>query len=174
MSDAGLALFIAGSTFDALGVFLVLAPDLVPYRKRLSVWLRRSYRRFVDWVRRGVDRLLRALGRRRAHVVTAGAAIEASAALSAKAFVSPPEGASLEEKVEYLLGRERLAQDRFGSIEGRLADLESRRLDELRNLLEAHVSEAITEAERRYRPLRVLGGFSLVAGLVCLSVANFI
>jgi hypothetical protein len=35
-------------------------------------------------------------------------------------------------------------------------------------------SEAIAEAEGRYRPLRVLGGLALVAGLVCLSVATFV
>jgi hypothetical protein len=94
--------------------------------------------------------------------------------LDASGFVSVGEGASLERKVEYLLGRERLAQETFGTLERRLADVESRRFEELRREVEGHVSEAIAEAEGRYRPLRILGGLALVAGVVCLSVANFV
>jgi hypothetical protein len=65
-------------------------------------------------------------------------------------------------------------QGQIGDLETRLAEVESRRFDELRAAIESHISEAIAEAEGRYRPLRIGGGVALVAGLVCLSVANFV
>jgi hypothetical protein len=174
ISDARLTLFVVGSALDVIGIFLVMAPDLVPYRARLSEWLRASYRRMVERLRGLTDRLLRLLGRPRHKVINAEAGMYTTVGFDASAFVSVGEGASLERKVEYLLDRERRAQETFGTLERRLAEVESRRFEELRREVEGHVSEAIAEAEGRYRPLRVLGGLALVAGLVCLSVATFV
>ena len=48
-----------------------MAPDLVPYRARLSEWLRASYRRMVERLRGLIDRLLRLFGRPRHRVINA-------------------------------------------------------------------------------------------------------
>jgi uncharacterized protein YjeT (DUF2065 family) len=171
VSDAGLSLFVAGSFLDATGIFLLLAPDLVPYRDPVSAWLRTTWRRIVERLRALPDRLLR----RRRHVFAqSGALIAMAGGVSGKGYVSVGEGASPEEKIAYLLNRDRWAQERISNLETRLADVESRRLDELRAEVERHVSEAIAEAEGRYRPLRVGGGVTLIAGLVCLSLAAFV
>jgi hypothetical protein len=103
-----------------------------------------------------------------------GGAQRGGRGVSGKGYVSVGEGASPEEKIAYLLNRERWAQERISNLETRLADVESKRLDELRAEVERHVSEAIAEAEGRYRPLRIGGGVALIAGLVCLSLAAFV
>jgi hypothetical protein len=128
----------------------------------------------MDRNRRIVGRPLRLIGRPLPNVFSAGAGGVSAAGFQATGIVSISEEAPIEQKVEYLLRREQEAQQKADAIEGRLTAVESRRLAELRRAMEEHVAAAIVEAEGRYRPIRVLGGLALAAGLVCLSVANFV
>jgi hypothetical protein len=87
------------------------------------------------------------------------------------------EGASLEEKVEFLLGRDQEAQERENDYEARLSAIEGEtpeRLEELQRGMERHVAEALEAAHREYQPLRILGAVLLALGLFCVTVANLV
>ena len=86
-------------------------------------------------------------------------------------------GASLEEKVEWVLRRDQEAQQEVNALTGRLADFEqasAKRLDELRAELRQDFDKRLVEEVEKYRPLRALGAVALAIGLACTIVVNFI
>lgn len=121
-----------GAAFEFVGIILVGSPDVFPAAARVSAWLRARSLRALDPIRRWI-------GRPRRHVVEAGAAISAEAALSASGIVSIRDEATLEEKVAFLLRRDEESQRGANEFRDRLATLEresSKRLDELRRGME--------------------------------------
>jgi hypothetical protein len=84
---------------------------------------------------------------------------------------------TLEEKVAFLLERDREAQRGHQAVTDRVGALEAKtpeQLEELRERMEAHVTRELTTALEDYRPLRVSGAVLLALGLSCVTVANFI
>lgn len=91
--------------------------------------------------------------------------------------VSVSETATLEEKVAFLLRRDRDTQGRLDDFGEKLQAVEKHvdeNAAELRGAMEEHVAESITSAVEADRALRVLGAISLVAGLGCVTVASFL
>ena len=169
--DAKHALYIAGAVLELLGILLVSAPDLLPYSERASRWLRTTTRPLVD-------RLRRAIGRPRVHVVhVGGAGAIGLGGGSVSVVVSSNPEASLEERVEYLMRREQEAQARLNAHDERLGKVEEqlpKRLEELRAETQEHVSTSITAAEWKYRPVRFIGAIALTVGLALTTAGNFL
>jgi hypothetical protein len=96
---------------------------------------------------------------------------------AAELVVSAAPDTPVEEKVEYLLRREREAQERLNAHDERLCAIEEhlpKRLDELRAETEEHVAGELSAAESRYRPLRFVGALLLAAGLALTAAGNFV
>jgi hypothetical protein len=164
------ALYVIGAVLELVGILLVAWPDLLPYGARSSRWVRRRTRRTVDQVRLVV-------GRPRAQVVHVAGIDSAQAfgSASVSAIVSVNEEASPDERVEYLLRREREAQERLNAHDDRLRSIEERvpkQLEELRAESEEHVAKELTSAEWQYRPLRFIGAVALAAGLALTTTAQ--
>jgi enolase len=86
-------------------------------------------------------------------------------------------GASLEEKVAFLLRRDEEAQGAVNALAERVAAIEEqapRQLEQLRGEMQAHVDQKIRAALDEYRELRVAGTVALGLGLACVTVANFV
>jgi hypothetical protein len=98
-------------------------------------------------------------------------------ALSGSAVTSISEGASLEQKVEFLLRRDQEAQQRKNEHAARLNAIEGetpKRLEDLRSEMELHVAEALAAAHGEYLELRVFGAGLLTLGVFCVTAANFV
>jgi hypothetical protein len=85
--------------------------------------------------------------------------------------------APLERKVEFLLQRDQEAQSAANALAERVGTIERespRRLDELQERMEAHVSTELAAALAEYRPARVIGTIALAIGLALATAANLI
>ena len=164
-------MYVVGAVLELGGILLVAWPDVLPYAGSASRWLRLTSRR-------AINRLRVALGRPRHYDIHAGAgSFHAKASLSGSAVVSISPAATLEERVDFLLRREEAAQEKLNAHDKRLSAIEDslpRQLDELRAETERHVSEEISAAEWRYRPLRFVGALALAFGLALTTTANFL
>jgi hypothetical protein len=163
-------LLAVGAALELVGIVLVGSPDLFPQAARVSAWLQARSQS-------AVDRLRAILGRGRDVTVTVGAADAVAIADNATVMKAASEGASLEEKIEFLLRRDQEAQRDVNDLRTKLAAIEGNmpeQLEQLRWAMEEHVNEALIEAHRRYLPLRVIGAVALAAGLVCVTVATFL
>jgi len=90
-------------------------------------------------------------------------------------IVSPGADETLERKVQFLVDRDRAVQSELGELWKRLDDLEAawaKRLATARGELEARFAQALKAALEEHRPLRILGVFALVGGLVCVTLAS--
>jgi hypothetical protein len=160
-------LYVAGAVLELGGILLVGWPDVLPYGERASRWLRLTAERIGR----------RTLGRPRAYAMhaEAGSVIATGASISGTVSVDP--GASLEDRVNYLLRRDKAAQEKLGALDKRLRRMEEhvpKRFDELRAETEQHVADEINAAEWRYRPLRFVGALALGLGLALTTIANFL
>jgi hypothetical protein len=164
-------LLVIGASLELVGIVLVGSPDLFPYAQRFSDWLEPRFWRLANPV-------LRWLGRpRRTNVVQVGAVAEASAAGHAGKLMTVKDGATLEEKVGFLLNRvTELQQDR-NSIEERLTSVEREAHEQLATATEemkGHVATELTAAHAAYLPARILGVVGLIVGLALATWANFL
>jgi len=160
-------LYVSGALLELGGILLVGWPDVLPYGERASLWLRSTAERIVR----------RALGRPRAYAMhaEAGGVIMTGASISGTVSVDP--GASLEDRVNYLLRRDNATQEKVGVLDKRLRTMEEnvpKRFDQLRAETERHVAGEISAAEWRYRPLRFVGALALGLGLALTTIANFL
>jgi hypothetical protein len=164
-------LFVLGVVIEGIAIIVFASPDYVPGLKRFSAWLAPRLRRFENRARR----LLHLKPRPVVHRASAGGAVAAGG--HARAIVAVNPDASLEEKVEYLLRREQVAQD--------VADRLSERIKALASTIETQVAELRAETQARVtaesqaaveadRPLRLIGALLLTVGLACQSVATLL
>ncbi len=154
------------------GIIALAWPDLIPWKERLSGWLNDAYRRAENRLRR----LFRRPPRTRTISLNVSLA-SARASASAAANVASSDGASLEDKVAFLLRRDQNAQQLENKVAARLNALEQegpKRLDEVRAELKGHFEERRIEVLIRYRALRQAGAVLLAVGLICSIVANFV
>jgi hypothetical protein len=169
-----LALLIIGPACELLGIVFVGWPDLSPATARLAgriaSWFSRTYRSLVD-------RLRRLFHRPRHHVFAAGVGTVIAKGGGVSGVTSIDASATLERKIEYLLGRDQQVQSDVdglrAAIAGARAEL-SKTAAELRAELVAHVAAELKRSEERYRPLRLTGIALLAAGLLMVSVGAFL
>jgi hypothetical protein len=160
-----------GAVLEFVGIVVLAAPDLVPYRDRLSRWLTPRVLRAVNWLRRlvGLPPIRK--------VVTAGASVTAAASIRASGVSGHGPYATLEEKVSFLIDRDQQTQRAINTLSNSLRELEhstSQRLERLDDELREQVTSEVTTAQDQHRPLRVLGALALAIGLVFTTVANFV
>jgi hypothetical protein len=162
-------LYATAAALELLGILLIAAPDFVPGALRLAGWGRVRWRRVENRVRRALGLPLRTV----VHTATVEGTITVAGSLSGIVDVNP--SATIDEKVEFLIRRNRESQQAVNALSERLADLEreSRRLlDELRDELTGHVAQALTEAQADYRATRVWGAAILVLGVLLSTWGN--
>ena len=170
MSAAKIGLLVGGAIFEFLGIIIIVFPDLIPYGRRFSQWLRRRARTLFDHISR-------MLGRPRNVVIEVGTASEVNIAGRVSLIKSASGAATLEQKVEFLLTRDQVAQRDVNILRQRIEDLEvetSKRLDQLRREMATRFAQELGTALEDYRPLRILGAVALLLGLACTTCANFI
>jgi hypothetical protein len=165
------AFYIAGAAVELLGIALIASPDLVPGARRFSRWLAPRWRSIENRIRR----LLHLRPRSITHSVEVAGTIETAGSLSAVTSVAAD--ADLEQKVEFLLRRDREEQQEINTLSERFESLEresARRLDELREQMEEHVSSELSSALADYRPVRIVGAVAVAAGLGLATAGNFL
>lgn len=165
------ALFVIGAAVELLGIVLVASPDLVPGAVRLARWTRVRWRPIENRVRRAVG--LAPRGR----VVELSATISGGGRVSASAIVGHNPGAPIESKVEYLLRRDQALQETANRLTQRVETLEAesaKRIDDLRQEIEARIVREIEVAQEDYRRARIGGTIALAIGLALVTAANFV
>lgn len=97
--------------------------------------------------------------------------------MSGRAVPGVAAGASLEDKVAFLLRRDEQTQGRLDDLVEALEALTdeiARGLSEQRASMEAHVADTLSAAHQAYLPLRLLGVVLLTVGLGCVTAASFV
>lgn len=166
-----IVLYSFGGLFELVGITLAAAPDLVPGARRFSRWAAPRWRRFENRIRR----LLRL--RPRTITASVGLAGEVNLAGSMDAIISVAPTATLDEKVEFLLRRDQERQRDANELRRRIEAIDrdaTRRLADLRVIMEAQVEEALAAAATEYRAARVVGAIALAIGLCLSTWGNFI
>lgn len=163
-------LFFGGAAIECVGILFVASPDLFPLAARVV----RSFGARLSQVWR---RALRLFGVRR--TVTAKASLGAMLVMGTRATFEKniKDEATLEEKVAFLLRRDKEAQSDVQALAHRFDDLETAldpRLDDLRDSMAAHVGTSLEAVHRAYLPLRRLGVVLLVVGLAMATSGNFV
>ncbi len=168
-----------GAVEELMGIILVASPELFPRATRSGARLRQaslaSVGRLIAWIRDLPRRLLRRP--LPPHVVYGGGALSAEGAGGASVRTAPPAGATLAERVAWLLNRLNEVQDSLDEITDRLREMPKewradmrRDLDELRQELRALVQET---AESHIE-FRLAGIALLVIGLVISTAGNLV
>jgi hypothetical protein len=166
------ALLVIGAAFELLGIVLVASPDLVPGAVRFARWTSVRSRRIENRVRRDLG--LPARGRT---VIGVSAGTLAIVGMNASGIVGYNPDAPIEAKVEYLLRRDRAAQEEANRLAQRVSNLEEEsatRLDDLRREIEARILREIEAAQLDFRRARIGGTVALALGLGLATAANFV
>ena len=165
------ALLVLGVTAEIVGVMLVAAPDYVPHLVQLARAVRGRtvplVRRFAAFVRR--------LFRRPRHLTISAEPATLRLTGSIRGVVSVRDGASIDEKVDYLLRREQHAQEQFDAIDRRISAQPAQwrsELEAMRAEIETTIDSRLTESERRYIRARQIGLLFLIVGLSLTTAAN--
>lgn len=169
MGATSIGLFVGGGVLELAGIILVGSPDLFPWARRLSAGLRRQGGALEA-------RFLALIGRRRDVAVHAGVASAVALGGRVSLLKAPGEAATLEEKVDFLVRRDKEAQDRENALGHKIEDLEAeldQRVSTLRDEMEEHVADALRAAHEYHLPLRRLGVVLLIVGLGCATAGNF-
>lgn len=157
-----------GAAFEWVGIWLVAAPELSPRLVRAWGRVRPAAMRVVWWVRRRLG--WRGRVSKDLHV-RSGIKVGGHAS----AVLSKGEGASLEEKVEFLLEQDREAQRRLNKVERAIAEQPEawrQDIEETRGELEAFVREQVERERDVHIRIRLVGIVFLLAGVPLLAVAN--
>jgi hypothetical protein len=157
------------------GLLLVAAPELVPILRALGSAVARGWRRVLALLQKAERAFRRLIRRPRPHVVSGTASMGIAAAGGARGRTSPPEDATLEQKIDYLLRRHQDLQDMIETMSGSLAALPSRwRADiaeESATLRNEH-TQALAVMRARHLGARLLGVGLLLVGIVLATVGN--
>jgi hypothetical protein len=85
--------------------------------------------------------------------------------------------ATPEEKIDFLIGRDKATQRDLQALGHRLDDFEEAvrdQVDEARDAMAAHVAASLDAAHRAYLPLRRVGAVLLVVGLVMVTWGSLV
>jgi hypothetical protein len=171
MSGAAVTL-ILGAISEFAGLVLIAWPDLVPWKRQASTWLRQTYGTAEGIVRRILRRPRQVTV---ARSIGLASSIEIAGSLRRRRGCSPD--ASLEEKVHFLLSRDTDAQRFEADVLERLRAIEETtesRLLEASKDLQRRLETRLSETAQEFRPLRVVGLVLLIIGLVATTAVNFV
>lgn len=171
-------LFSCAGSLEFWGVLLVASPELAPVWRRVGEGLTTAWSGTKTLTRRTYNRVLLMLGRRpRPHVASGTSTVSLGGSIRARGIVGLGEGATDEEKIAYLLERDRKTQARLGDLEEELDKLPKR----WRSDIEASAGTLRQEQERSLADLRDehlterLGGVVLlVVGLALATWGNLL
>jgi hypothetical protein len=159
------ALYVLGAVFEFVGIVVIAAPDFAPVVTRVA-----------DRLRRLIARIRLLLGRP-GHQVIGAAYIGSAASFGSVGLVATSGASTLEEKIEFLLRRDKDAQVGMNDLRDRVATIEREspeRLDQLRDGLIEHVAAERAAAEATYRTERTLGAIALAVGLILSTIGNLV
>jgi hypothetical protein len=163
-----IVVLLGGAGFEFLGIIILAAPDLLPYRDPILRWL--------DRTTASLDRRIRG-ARPLPTVVTPDPVPVNLKGERASLIKRPGASATLQEKVDFLISRDLEAQTHVNALRGRVEDLDqesTQRLQQTRDEVEKLFTAELTQMARAYRVLKVCGGVALLAGLCLATFANFI
>jgi hypothetical protein len=161
-------LFAIGLFFEVFGAGLVAAPELAPP----LTWVTRKL-----LATRLVTRL-RLLIRGPRHIVMdaePGAYLTFGMRTSGRTL--PPDDASDERKLAWLLTQVREMQEQLDTMQRELEEEPTRRQEEIEKLraeFETHVTSEIKRESELYLTLRRLGVVLVILGVILTGVANFV
>ncbi|SRR5712691_3232557 len=168
MSGWRIALLCGGAGFEFLGIIILAAPDLLPYRDLILRWLDRTTEL--------LDRRIR--GVRPPPTVAAPDAVEIKLTGERASLIkSVGASATWEQKVAFLISRDLEAQTHFNTLRDRVENLDqesAQRLQQARDEVERLFREELARMSRAYRVLKICGAAALLLGLFCATFANFI
>jgi hypothetical protein len=173
---AGVWLVSVGFCNELVGVLMVASPELLPRIESAARWAGAASRSVGAKLVVFLHRLFRVA--RDVHVLLGAATgVATVGSLDVRGQVGPPAEATTEEKVAWLIERERLTQDKLQTIEKELRDLPGRwqaDIDVARQELEGLSRELVRRvADARIR-LRLLGLLYVVIGLVFSLAGNVV
>jgi len=165
------ALYVVGAVVELVGIVLVASPDLIPGAVSLAGRLR-------TWGRIAENKVRSALHLPpRIHVVSVSATVSGKATLSGSAVIGFDESAGIEEKVSYLLRRDRESQEAANALATRVEHLERetpQQLEKLRDDLHEHIETRLSSRLADLRAARLWGVAGLIIGLGLGTVANLL
>jgi hypothetical protein len=162
--------YIAGAVFEGVGILSLGLPDLIPYGPRVSRWLSARYVRTLN-------RLLLRIGRPRRQVVELKGIPANSSGVGRPGVTNVENDLPIEQQVALLREHDKESRKAIDDLRDRLETLErgtSRRLEESRGAMEAHVAEALSAARAEYQALRIAGAILLVVGLGLSTAGNLV
>ena len=166
-----IGLLLVGAGCELIGIILVGSPDLLPGAIGAAGWARIRWRAFANRMRR----LLRLPIHATVYAETATATGTASVGGTSTISFSPE--AALTDQVAFILSRDLEVQKAMSGLDERLSTIEAeapKRLAELREEMQTHVSRQLTEAMEDKRAARIWGACALAIGLALTTVANFL
>ena len=165
----------AGS-LEFWGVLLVASPEIAPSRRRLAVALVALRSQTKALAHRAANRARRMLGRPPRPIEMSGTSvISGGGSMSVRGIVGLREGAPMEEKVEFLMGREEKTQHRLADLREQLDALPERWSDDIEataGTLRREQREGLNELRDEHLTARLGGVVLLVAGLVLATWGN--
>ena len=166
-----------GGSAELFGLLGVASPELVLARETAAPAVSRTWQRAAALVRRVENRVRRLLGRPQHHTIHTASELNIAMSLRGSARVSVSEGATLDEKVEYLLRRDEVVQERLETLHVSVSELPDRwQADigaESARLREEHAA-ALAELRDEHKLARLIGVGLLFVGLVLATLGNLV
>jgi len=165
------ALYLVGAIVELLGIVLVASPDLVPgavaFAGRLRAWARMIESRLRSFLHLPP----------RVRVASLDVTVTGKGRVGGSLVVGFNEKASLEEKVAWLLRRDRESQEAHNALAARVEAFEEetlRRLEQLRGELKEDIEARLSSRLADLRAARLWGVAALIIGLGLGTVANLL
>ncbi len=170
-------LFSCAGSLEFWGVLLVASPELVPYLRRLATGLGALWHRTKALARRATDWVRVKIGRPRTQVVYVEGIDSGAMSGSGRLSVGVREGATMEEKVDFLLRRDQETQERLADLQERLGALPERwrgDMEATAGTLRHEQREGLDALRDEHLTARVGGVVFLVVGLILATWSNLI
>lgn len=171
-------LLACGGSLEFWGVLLVASPEIAPSLRRLAVALAAVRSQTKALAHRAANRARRMLGRPPRPIEMSGTSVASGGGRTrGRGTVGLREGASLKEKVEYLIEREQKTQERLADLREDLEALPERWRDDMEataGTLRREQSEGLDALRDEHLTARVGGVVLLVSGLVLATWGNLL
>jgi hypothetical protein len=167
-------LLTIGAANELLGVVLVASPELLPRARSLAARLRTGFRALLKRVLAYVRSLFGRPTKHHVHVLDTAVGVDSALGIQVKRYV-PPDDASREEKIAWLVERVKFLLERADALDQELPQ----KFDKVRGELTAGLSsaevatrKALDELADRNIRLRLIGLFYVVFGIVLSWAGN--
>ncbi len=169
-------LLSAAGALELSGVLLVASPELAPVLLRAGEGLAAVRKRTRTLTRAAANRVLRMLARQpRPHVASGASASSLGGGIRARGIVGLGEGATDEEKIAYLLERDRKTQEQLRDHQEELNELPKRwraDIEAMGGTLRSEQNEKLDELRGEHLTERLGGVVLLVVGLALATWGN--